>query len=567
MEKNNQKISFILKIMGIIFLFSTAVFAFNIAPNYQKIYDFPKDIVRFVIDDKDVTTDISGEFYIKDDVIMLSEEATEKFFENIAVYYDEKYDTAIITSNKAVGKIKLGESKVNINGEDKEIAGSCLFSGESLFVPISSLEEVTKVQIDYNEKVIATTPRAMSRVKIIMSGSKQKIKGYAERFSIANGYTYEDEILYIFDTENKKPEDYLTVRNARGDIGFMKFGEIDAKNILYFNQATDIQMKEWIDDIKYSLTWEYAENITPDRSQDEKEKTIDIISPTWIYMSDNNGNIKDVTDEKYLKWAKENNYSIWPALKNDHISIDDISVIMNDMKLRENLINNILEYAKKWEIQGINIDLEYMYMEDKEVFSEFVRELSAILRANEYIVSIDVTVAGGSEKYSLCYDRTALANAVDYIMLMAYDQYGSWSEKAGPNASLEWVEYNIKEMLSYENVDKDKLFLCVPFYSRYWLTDATTGKVIKTYAVDMKTANSYLEQYKDVAVWDDAAGQYYIESTSNGKTFKMWIDNNDALKEKIELINKYDLAGIASWRWGFEDKDTWELIDKTMDVQ
>ena len=86
MEKNNQKISFILKIMGIIFLFSTAVFVFNIAPNYQKIYDFPKNIVRFVIDDKDVTTDISGEFYIKDDVIMLSEEATEKFFENIAVF-------------------------------------------------------------------------------------------------------------------------------------------------------------------------------------------------------------------------------------------------------------------------------------------------------------------------------------------------------------------------------------------------------------------------------------------------------------------------------------------------
>lgn len=563
----NKILSFTKKIFWVILLGVFAFLLFKIAPYYKPTETFEKGVLRVVVDDKDVTNSLPDEVFVENDVVMMTSKTAMKYFDNIYIYYDEKYDTAIITSDKMIGKIKLGTNTINVNGEDKALEGTAFMSGEQLYIPISSVEEVTDVSIDFNEKVIATTPRGMSRVKIVKSGSKQKLKAYKNNISMSNGFAYEDELLYVFDTENKAFEDYLTVRNIRGDIGYMVYQEIDAKDILYFNQGTDIQIKEAVDDMKYVLAWEYAENYSPDRSNESKMKALDIISPTWLYLTDDEGNIKSTMDQEYFNWAKDEKYQVWPTLKNDFISMAELSTIMNDMELRNKLINNVLDYAIQNKLEGINIDFENMYKEDKNVFSQFVREFSSAFRRNGIIVSIDVTVPGGSDTYSLCYDRTALSKAVDYMMLMAYDQYGVWSTNAGPVASLSWVERNIIDMLGYEGVDKDKLFLCVPFYSRYWSVNTETGNVKSSKAIDMETANSYLERYKEYAKWSDEDGQYYIEFTQNDTTVKIWIENEEALKKKIELINKYDLAGVAVWRWGFEDDEAFKTIDETMNIQ
>ena len=563
---NNIK-NFVLKIIAISLLMVLAYILFENAEYFRPKEVFEKDVLRLVVDDKDVTNKLPHEIYVKDNVVMMSRTTAMKYFDNIYIHHDEKYDVVTITSNKMVGKIKIGENKIKVNGEERKIDGTALFSGEELFIPISSIEDVTEVDIDYNEKVVATTPRGWSRVKVAISPCEQKLKGYKREVSLTNGIIESGEELYIFDTENKKNEDYITVRNVRGDIGYIMYQKIQAANILYFNQGTEIQKKEAYDEIKYSLVWEYAENYTPDRSNEKKNKAIDIISPTWLYLKDDKGNIKSTIDKKYFEWAKSENYAVWPTLKNDLIKIEELSTIMNDMQLRDTLIDNVVDYAVENKLDGINIDIEYMYESDKDEFSQFVRELSSNLRRNKVVVSVDVTIPGGSPEYSLCYDRKALAKAVDYMMLMAYDQYGNFSNNAGPTASLSWVEANIQTMLGYEGVDNDKLFLCVPFYSRYWVVNSDTNQKKSTEAINMKTANNYLEKYKEYAKWSEIEGQYYIEVPQKDSIIKIWIENEDSLKEKIELINKYDLAGVAAWRWGFEDDKAFSTIDETMNIQ
>lgn len=217
-ENTNKFLPFIWKIFVIVVLFAMAIFLFEVAPYYKPTETFEKDVLRVVVDDKDVTNSLPDKVILENDVVMMSDETAMKFFDNIFVYYDEKYDTAIITSSKMVGKIKLGENTININGEEKALDGTAKFSGDKLYIPISSIEEVTEVTIDFDEKVIATTPYGWSRVKVIKGAGKQKLKAYKEKFSMANGYVYDNEVMYIFDTENKKFEDYITVRNARGDI-------------------------------------------------------------------------------------------------------------------------------------------------------------------------------------------------------------------------------------------------------------------------------------------------------------------------------------------------------------
>lgn len=589
-EKGYRKVEVIMtKFLGIILLMGIAIFLFYEAPYFKPAETFKKGVMHLVVDDKDVTNGLPDPVFVENDVVMVSANTAMKYFKNIYVYYDEKYDTTIITSENKVGKIKIGESTINVNGIDQNLKGTATFKTiekydeeketseniKTLYIPISSIQDVTDVEISFNEKVVATTPWGWSRSKVVEVENDHYLKAYKRDLSLINGVAYEGEELYVFDTEEKESGDYLVVRNERGDLGYIQYGKIQASNIIRMNQGDKvIKYKKLFDDIKYTFAWEYAQNYTPNRDNESRIKTLRIISPTWIEVKNKNADIIDTVDESYINWAKGQGYRLWPTLKNDLFSangdMDSLSEIMNDMSLRQKLIDNTVSLALKYKFDGINLDFEYMYKEDKDVFSEFVREFCSTLRANDLIPSVDVTIAGGSDTYSLCYDRTAIGKAADYVMLMAYDQYGTWSNKSGPVASISWVKNNIEEMLGYEGVDKDKLFLCVPFYSRYWVVDTETKEVVKTpSAITMSQANLYLQRYRDIAKWSEEDGQYYIEiDQGNGTTVQMWIENEDALKEKIEAINEYDLAGVAVWRLGFEDGNKcWKVIEETMNIQ
>lgn len=257
-------------------------------------------------------------------------------------------------------------------------------------------------------------------------------------------------------------------------------------------------------------------------------------------------------------------------IKNDSMELYKTSKLVTDMYAREKIINNVLEIALKYKFEGINLDFEYMYMKDKDEFSEFVREFSATLRRNGLIVSVDVNVPDGSENWSLCYDHKPISDACDYMILMAYDQYGKSQD--GPVASITWVENNINKLLEREKIDNSKLILGVPFYSKYRKNKITMSgdteiqKNVSSKNLYMQSAKNYLNNsnYKAATTWMDELGQYYIEYRNQNIVEKIWIEDENALKEKVKLVNKYDLAGVASWRWGFETDEAWKVINSTL---
>ncbi len=580
MNKEKGKLAPLLIRLFIIFvLLVIAAFLFEIAPYYRLKETYEKGVTRVVINNKDVTNSLPNYAYVDNGVVMMSADTVTKYFD-VFVYYDEKYDTAIITNNVTVAKIKLGENKIVVNGETKDLIGTAKTetihkepkSGETigeeekvLYVPISSLEDITKANVDFNEKIIVTDLEGWDRIQIVKATSKEKLKLYKKFFSKTMGKVKEGEELYLFD--NNSGDEYITARNIRGDIGYIPAEKVSSwQHIDHQNEFELVEDK--IDrSKKLVLTWEYAENSTPDRSGQSKIKCLDIISPTWLFVN-KNLSLRTVIDNNYINWARSQGYTLWPALKNDGLSLEETSSLVTDMKKREEFINDVVKCAVDNKFEGINIDFEFMYKKDVNEYSEFVRELAANLRRNNIVVSVDVIIPDGSDNYSLCYDRRALSKAVDYMMLMTYDQYGQSdvnTVKNGPTASYSWVETNINKMLNNIDVPKEKLILCVPFYFRSWIIDKNTGITKSTGTPVIKSANEVLQKYGDKAVWLEDDGQYYIENDEGSNIRKIWVENDDSLKKKVQLVNKYDLAGVASWRWGYESSSSWETIDETLE--
>ena len=125
--------------------------------------------------------------------------------------------------------------------------------------------------------------------------------------------------------------------------------------------------------------------------------------------------------------------------------------------------------ASRHKFDGINLDFENIYEADKDRITEFVKQIRKATQQDKLILSMDVTVPKGSPNWSLCFDRKALAEHLDYMMVMAYDQYSGSSPEAGPTAGYDWVERGIKNTL--EEVPPHKVVLGMPLYMRLWHYD------------------------------------------------------------------------------------------------
>jgi len=212
-------------------------------------------------------------------------------------------------------------------------------------------------------------------------------------------------------------------------------------------------------------------------------------------------------------------------------------------------------------IDGINVDFENMYPEDKDKFSRFIIELMPRMQEMGIVVSVDVTAPDGDPNWSLCYDRHVIGDVADYLVFMAYDQYGVSSSKPGTTAGFNWVETNLKKIIEYDEVDTEKIILGMPFYTRQW-TVASDGTIKGKPVVSMmniKIPNNVEKQ------WDDDLKQYYIEYKSGKNTIKMWIEDGTSIKEKVSLVTKYNLGGTSCWRKDMETSNVWTIIREELE--
>ena len=541
----------LLKLIIVIIFFAIAYGVCALTPYYIETTHYEKDEIRVVIDDNEYTKSLPDVAAFTSEKVMLSFDTIKKYFYEY-IFWDEKYETVIVAKDKTVMKMPVDENKILVNGKEKDISVPVQYINQKLYIPIEELEEIFDLKVDVNEKIIVTTKDAdYFSVKV---DNKIHTKKYKKDFCMTTDVVKKGETIEIFDDyENKGDDDYLWVRTENGSFGYVKKKNIMSKDYLHIKNDEVEEVPA-----KISLIWEYAANYSPDRSGQSKRDGIRIVSPTWIYVNDEKGNLKNTINSSYLSWAQSVGYESWPTIKNDAIGISKTSILLNDMNYRQSFIDNVMTLIKKYKFKGINLDFENMYMKDRDMYAELVRELSCTLRANGIISSVDVNVPDGSENWSLCYDSKAISDIADYTIVMAYDQHGSSSKKAGSVASLDWVELNLQKMIERDGIDSNRLVLGVPFYSRFWRV--RNDVVVSTSTMTMKTTKDYMDKHSDSVEWVEESGQYVVRYKDKNDDIEIWVENEKSLKEKLKLISKYKLAGFAAWRWGFENEETWSLI-------
>ncbi|MBQ8682638.1 MAG: glycoside hydrolase [Selenomonadales bacterium] len=308
---------------------------------------------------------------------------------------------------------------------------------------------------------------------------------------------------------------------------------------------------------KINLVWDVMTDAT--RTKD-KIAGLDILSPTWFDVADADGNLTNKAERAYVDEAHAKGYRVW-ALVTNSFDRDLTREVLADPRARQNVIRQLAVYSLIYDLDGINIDFENVYDEDKDRLTAFVGEMSDLLRQMGLISSIDVTVPAQSSYWSLCFDRKALAEKVDYMMVMTYDEHWAACPVSGSVASLPWVETNIEKMLKL--VPKEKLLLGIPLYTREWIETNDGGRIkTRSKTLWMEDVDALIAEKKLTPTWLAEAGQDYLSYEEDGKTHRIWIENAKSIQKRLSLVHKYELAGAASWRKGFETDDIWPIYQE-----
>ena len=513
--------------------------------------------INLVINNRNVTENLKKEILIEDDIIYLSKQDIGNFFDKY-IYEENEANQIITTYGKKIAAIGFEENKININGSNKNIYAHAIKKEDTIYLPISEMEDVYDVEIEYMEssKVLTMDSCNKEQIKALVSKSvavKSSTNFIAKTIDrVKKG----EHVIVISTLENG----YTRVRTQNGKLGYVRTKNLTNEITVRENLEEEKQIKG-----KVNLTWDYFSEVAsaPDRSGQTIEG-INVVSPSFFYIN-KKGEFKENVGEsgkKYIKWAHDNGYKVWPMVSNAGDGMLTVtSKIMNSYKARQQLIEEIVDVCVKYKLDGINVDFENMKQEDKDLYSRFIIELTPRLKEMGVVTSVDVTAPDGGETWSMCFDRHVIGDVVDYIIFMAYDEYGKSSKTPGTTAGYDWVKLSLNKFLTTEEIEPEKIILGIPFYTRVWTTTSsgeTSSKVVSMKDIDEVVPNNVEKK------WDEDLKQYYVEYTSGGNKKQMWIEDLESLKAKISLIKENNLGGVASWQKGMESSNVWGMLKEEL---
>lgn len=554
MKKKNKKIikveHAIRRITIITLLLAAIIFLITVAPNYVK--EANSDKINLIINNNNITGRLKNDIIIENDIPYLSTADFKIFFDEFLI---EDNNSIITTSNTKTVKIATETNTMNINGANEKLQNNICKKDSNYYLPIKEMASVYNYDYDYRNGIVLIDSLNKRFVQTT-SSKNQEVKFKATNFSKAIEKVKRGDILTIVQDTQKNVDievnGYLKVRTQNGNMGYIKETNTMGRNVVRDNLEPNTILG------KVRLAFDYYNQYTKAPSRTTSIDGINAVSPSFYELKSDGSLVKNV-DQNYINWAHENGYKIWPTLSNSSLNnLDAVSRMMQTFESRQKLIDNIIKALVESEVDGINIDFENMYKEDKDKYSRFLIELRPRIKEIGMTMCVDVTEPDGSDTWSLCYDRNTIGRVADYVIFIGYDQHTAGSTTAGSVASANWVELNITKFLGQEGIPKEKLILSMPFYTRLWREQ--NGRLTST-VVNMNKVTIPKGVEK---VWNEEAKQNYIEYKQGSSTYKMWIEDEQSISAKIDLVNKYDLAGGSFWEIDRETVGVWKIINEKM---
>lgn len=285
-------------------------------------------------------------------------------------------------------------------------------------------------------------------------------------------------------------------------------------------------------------------------------KGLNVISPTWFTLTGNEGEFSSFAQASYVERAHGMGLEVWALIGNVESVDVDMYELLSRTSSRWNLIRNLIAATQEYNLDGINIDFENISLDAGEPFIQFIRELSVPCREFGIVLSVDNYVPMDHTDH---YDRAEQGVVADYVVIMGYDEHYAGSDEAGSVASIDFVESGIANTVA--EVPAEKVINALPFYTRIWKSGA---EGLSSEAAGMDKAQEFVSNHGIAVRWDETTCQNYGEIQEGDTLYQVWLEDADSIRVKLNIMENYDIAGVAAWRLGYEAANVWDVIEEYM---
>jgi len=531
--------------MGFVLLLILVAAALMLGIRY---FDQPEDLDAFQLRVDGLAIDAT-DVLVKDADLFLP---IDMIREIAGITFFEEEDRLHVFSASRLNQLTIRGDKMELNHQSLDQLESYWTNGR-LYLPIGALQQelglsvswnarnggaaIQSLQVPYQEYTVKATTRMRETPSVFADA--------VEMLSPMNR-------VFVF--EAPANEEWIYVVTTSGRAGYVQQDKLDWHMDV---EVVDRQPKRM--DEPVLLAWDYFNENTALTYKLNPAVGLNVLSPTWFSLEKEGGafRILDMANPEYREWAGQQGYQVWGLFKNA-FNPDWTKDLVRNPDARYAVQQKMIELAQSYKLEGINLDFENIYEEDRDYLSQFVREFYILTREADLYLSMDVTRPGGSANWSLCYDRGELVKSLDYMMLMAYDEYYANGGVSGPVASMPWTEESVLMML--EEVPADQLVLGIPLYSRRWQEPLQGGGSARSKALTLNGVQSLIEEKGLVPVWDPKAKQFMVSYEDEDSRYRIWLEDEVSMFQRVALIHQYQLAGFAAWRKGFEQETTWHTL-------
>ncbi|MBR3888696.1 MAG: S-layer homology domain-containing protein [Clostridia bacterium] len=321
---------------------------------------------------------------------------------------------------------------------------------------------------------------------------------------------------------------------------------------------------------KYNMTYLYGTGDYIALVENTKD-TLDEVSPSYFDVGSNGKLVINTIDKNFVDAMHDKGIKVVPFFSNHWNRERGVAMFSQ----AETVVTELVNAVNENNLDGVNVDIENMTEGSRKWYVDFVKLLREKMPEEKIVaVSVAANPKGWTTGWHGSYDYAELGKYADYLMIMAYDEHYEGGE-AGSVASYEFIEESIKHALKH--VTKDKIVLGLPLYARYWKVGATSGGAAASYI----QVQNLISKYDSKVTYDSESKSMKAAITIKeadekpkiyGKTldageYEFWYENDDTIKEKLELINTYDLKGAGTWRLGMENVSMWDVFKEVLKTE
>lgn len=239
-----------------------------------------------------------------------------------------------------------------------------------------------------------------------------------------------------------------------------------------------------------------------------------------------------------------------------------IHELVNSSAARYTLISQLISILGEKGYSGVDIDFEYIMAEDRDLFTDFVSQLTSELNVYGYQVSVALAPKTSADQPGLLYqgkDYGGLGAAANSVLLMTYEWGYRYSEPmavAPINKVRQVVEYAITE------IPLEKIDLGIPNYGYDWPLPYEKGVTAATTIGNIEAVNIAIKYGARINFDETAKSPFFNYTDENGTEHEVWFEDVRSMKAKFDLIKEYSLRGAGYWQLMRFFRANWLLLSE-----